>query len=381
MHLQWLKFSRLWLSTICLGLLTVIGCAVPIILEPAATANSTASAPEALAQLEAVNLGLDERLQVVASTNIVADVVAQVGGEHVDLVELMPIGADPHSFQPTPQDLIALNSAHAIFINGLNLEESLTPILESLDGHGAIVSVNAGVETIEFGGDGHDHDEQPEAVASERRLLISSMDEGLVEVVDPLSGEVIERLALTGPARLYPTENQRFAVAVQTDNDQINVIDGGLWTEDHGDHLHDYEETPSLLDAAMTGERPIHFVAHGGTVAIFFDGEGTTQLIQQRELEDADAELATLDSSAPHHGVAVPLGDQVLLSMPGTESDSALPIGMAVYSLSGELLQEFPDCPGLHGEAALGDAVHFSVANQHGDERWPMAASTLSSIG
>ena len=227
----------------------------------------------------------------------------------------------------------------------------------------AIVSVNAGVETIEFGGDGHNHNEQPEAVASERRLLISSMDEGLVEVVEPLSGEVIESLALTGPARLYPTENQRFAVTVQTDNDQVSVIDGGLWTEDHGDHLHDYEETPSLLDAAMTGERPIHFVAHGGTVAIFFDGEGTTQLIQQRELEDADAELATLDSGAPHHGVAVPLGDQVLLSMPDTESDSALPIGMAVYSLSGELLQEFPDCPGLHGEAALGDLVAFGCGD------------------
>ena len=39
MHPQWLKFSRLWLSTICLGLLAVIGCAVPITLGPATTTN------------------------------------------------------------------------------------------------------------------------------------------------------------------------------------------------------------------------------------------------------------------------------------------------------------------------------------------------------
>lgn len=106
---------------------------------------------ESLPALSAVGLAADERLRVVASTNIVADVVAQVGADRIELFRLMPIGVDPHSFEPTPQDLIALNEAHAIFINGLNLEEPLAPILETLDGNGALVSVNAGVETIEMG--------------------------------------------------------------------------------------------------------------------------------------------------------------------------------------------------------------------------------------
>ena len=39
-------------------------------------------------------------LNVVTTTNIVADWVANIGGEHVDVFSLLPIGADPHGFQP-----------------------------------------------------------------------------------------------------------------------------------------------------------------------------------------------------------------------------------------------------------------------------------------
>lgn len=62
-----------------------------------------------------------------------AGVVAQVGGDQIDLVPLIPIGSDLHSFVPTPQDLITLNQADVIFINGLHLEEPLLPVLTSLD--------------------------------------------------------------------------------------------------------------------------------------------------------------------------------------------------------------------------------------------------------
>jgi hypothetical protein len=88
----------------------------------------------------------------VASTGIVADVVSQIGGDHIDLVKLLPVGTDPHSFTPTPQDLIALNEAHVVFINGMGLEEQFRPILDSLNDDITVAAVNAGVETIEFAG-------------------------------------------------------------------------------------------------------------------------------------------------------------------------------------------------------------------------------------
>ena len=117
---------------------------------------------EALPPLNPIDRSTNEPLQVIASTSIVADIVAQVGGQHIALTQLVPLGADAHSFDPSPQDLIALNDAHVIFINGLQLEEALEPVLTSIDQGGIVVSVNVGVETIELGDSESAHEEDDE---------------------------------------------------------------------------------------------------------------------------------------------------------------------------------------------------------------------------
>lgn len=87
----------------------------------------------------------NEGLQVVASTTIVGDVVAQVGGDHIDLTVLFPIGADPHTFDPRPQDIAAISKAQVIFISGLGLEESLQPTLDA-NANGTVVQISDGIE-------------------------------------------------------------------------------------------------------------------------------------------------------------------------------------------------------------------------------------------
>lgn len=138
---------------------------------PAPSATDTTPAPmvddHALPALTAVDLADGARLQVVATTNLVADVVAQVGGDRIDLTPLMPTGVDPHSFTATPQDLIALNEADVIFTNGLALEEGLMPVLTTLDSAPPLVAVNVGGTTLEFGGEteAHAHGEDGHAEA------------------------------------------------------------------------------------------------------------------------------------------------------------------------------------------------------------------------
>ena len=85
-----------------------------------------------------------EKLRVIATTNIVADVVRQVGGDMIELTALLPPGSDPHSYQATPDDLRRLNNAQLIFVNGLHLEEAMAPVLENLDTTVPVVSVNDG---------------------------------------------------------------------------------------------------------------------------------------------------------------------------------------------------------------------------------------------
>ncbi len=96
------------------------------------------------------------KLRVIATTNIVADVVRQVGGDKIELTALLPPGSDPHSYQATPDDLRRLNDAQVIFVNGLHLEEAMAPVLENLDTPTPVVSVNDGVVTRELNGEEHD---------------------------------------------------------------------------------------------------------------------------------------------------------------------------------------------------------------------------------
>ena len=75
-----------------------------------------------LPELSAAELG-GESLKVVASTSIIGDVVAQVGGEAIDLTVMIGPGQDPHSYEPAARDLTAVSNAHVIFMNGWDYDE------------------------------------------------------------------------------------------------------------------------------------------------------------------------------------------------------------------------------------------------------------------
>jgi ABC-type Zn uptake system ZnuABC Zn-binding protein ZnuA len=109
---------------------------------------SVASSPLAVTsihELSEIDLLPGEMLRVVVTTSILGDVVANVAGENVDLQVLLPTGADPHSYQPTPQDLTTIADAHVLFINGLGLEIFLQDALANAGGQAIVISLSEGV--------------------------------------------------------------------------------------------------------------------------------------------------------------------------------------------------------------------------------------------
>jgi ABC-type Zn uptake system ZnuABC Zn-binding protein ZnuA len=123
--------------------------------------SNTNNEDAALPELSPAALGNGERLRVVATTSIVGDVVARVGGEPIDLTVLMQPGQDPHSFQAAARDLASAGEAHVIFVNGFDLEEGLLSDLESAAPGVPIVPVSAGIKPLEFEGE---HEEGAEEV-------------------------------------------------------------------------------------------------------------------------------------------------------------------------------------------------------------------------
>lgn len=69
------------------------------------------------------------RVKVVVSLPLFADFVQEIGGDRIEVVSLLPPGADPHTFEPTPKDVQKISQADLILYNGLGLEEHLLDII------------------------------------------------------------------------------------------------------------------------------------------------------------------------------------------------------------------------------------------------------------
>lgn len=115
----------------------------------------------ALPELQTIDLN-GGSLQVVATTSIIGDVVAQVGGDRIALTTLMGPGQDPHSYVPAVQDLTAASTAHVIFVNGWDLEEALVGELENIGEGVPLVPISANIIPLAFGEAEHDHEEGEE---------------------------------------------------------------------------------------------------------------------------------------------------------------------------------------------------------------------------
>lgn len=90
----------------------------------------------------------DGPLTVAATTGIVADLVRQVGGQRVAVVTILPANADPHDFEPAPEDVVAIADADVVVTYGLRLDEWSGDLVASSGTDGRVVIVTDGVQTL-----------------------------------------------------------------------------------------------------------------------------------------------------------------------------------------------------------------------------------------
>jgi ABC-type Zn uptake system ZnuABC Zn-binding protein ZnuA len=107
---------------------------------------------------------IDNReINVVATTPMIGEFVSQVGGDNINLTVLMPPEADPHTYDPAPQDAGKIADADLVFYTGLKYEPAaLIKLLEnSACSAEVLAEVGENVFPIEFKEGGHDdHDEE-----------------------------------------------------------------------------------------------------------------------------------------------------------------------------------------------------------------------------
>ena len=80
-------------------------------------------------------------IKVVTTTNILADLLSEIGGDKISLQSLMGAGVDPHLYKASEGDVSKLYNADIIFYGGLHLEGKLVDIFEKMEANKKTVSV------------------------------------------------------------------------------------------------------------------------------------------------------------------------------------------------------------------------------------------------
>ncbi len=83
--------------------------------------------------------------RVLAVETFLADITHQIAGERMQVDALIPIGADPHSFEPTPGDIRRVADSAVIIANGAGLESYLNKLLENAGGKRTVIEAAAGL--------------------------------------------------------------------------------------------------------------------------------------------------------------------------------------------------------------------------------------------
>jgi ABC-type Zn uptake system ZnuABC Zn-binding protein ZnuA len=137
-----------------------------------------------------------ERPLVVATTTIIADVAKTIAGDRVEVYCIMPIGGDPHIYQPVPGDARVIARSDLVLVNGLQLEGWLTELARHAGGTRTMITVTDGITPLR---DEQRHgDPDPHAWFDVRNMhfYVDNIVRGLIEIDPEGEAEYTARAAL-----------------------------------------------------------------------------------------------------------------------------------------------------------------------------------------
>ena len=318
-------------------------------------------------------------VQVVATTNFVADWARVVGGDKAEVFSLLQPGADPHTFLPGARDVAKVADADVVFTVGLSLEAQwLEDLIHNAGADDSkTVALGEGVDPIEFAlvgmhddhGDDHDegddHHDEGDGDHDEMaigRLLVADAEEAHLSVIDLATDNIDSGIfEVAAPrATVYPSPSHRYGIVLargtEEDDDRVHVFDGGVFLVEHGDHYDLVQEPVSRHSLEITEERPIHYVNSHGWTTIFADAEGHVILINEADLASSSGDYEPIVLEAgPHHGAGLVISDEhVIVTSKNIDNlDDALPFGVEVRDFDDHVVYDASNrsCPGMHGES------------------------------
>jgi ABC-type Zn uptake system ZnuABC Zn-binding protein ZnuA len=200
--------------------------------------------------------GID--VKVLAVETFLAEIAQNVAGDRVKVESLVPVGVDPHAFEPTPQDVVKIAESRVLILNGAGFEAWAAKTLENAGGTRTVIEASAGLTSRE---------------AREGEEAVMSPEEKAEQVCVALADKTAEEEVITG-------------------------VDAASAVELHGEHEHEaevHEHAVELLSLKLnaddgsyagfvlfdvTEDSEYVIAANGGTLAVT-DASGATMAVEE----------------------------------------------------------------------------------------------------
>ena len=251
---------------------------------------------------------LQEKLKVIATFSILADLVQNVGGARIEAAMLVGPNGDAHVYSPSPADAKKVADAKVVVVNGLGYEGWISRLVKASGSKLPVVVASKGIKPRRMdGGHAHGHghaDSDPHAwqSVSNVKIYVANIRDGLV-AADPAGKPAYEANATAYLAKLDALEREvRDAVAkipaerrrIITTHDAFGYFKQAYGVEFIAPQGVSTESAPSAKDVA----RIIGQIKRQKIPAVFLENITDPRLLKQIADESGASIGGTLYSDA-----------------------------------------------------------------------------------
>jgi zinc/manganese transport system substrate-binding protein len=179
------------------------------------------------ATLHTAPANAQDKVKVIATFSILADLVKNVGGDRVEITSLVGPNSDVHVYAPSPADAKKLSDAKIVFTNGLNFEGWIPRLVKSSATKAAVVVATKGVVSRKGAEDKHGHGAETDPHAwqsvANAKIYVANIRDALI-AADPAGKGTYENNATTFTNKLDRLEAEVKAEVARIPADRRRVI-------------------------------------------------------------------------------------------------------------------------------------------------------------